>query len=118
MDIEKYSYNGNTLVLGQTGGGKTTFAQYLEKSNISGKTKDFSWVTKIILSIKREHPVRSCFNVPVKFLYPQSVIEFNIVTENKIKSKKINQIIITFLDRFNDFGSFLTVAWKFNFTCV
>ena len=102
-----------------------------------GKIKDFWWVTKIMLSKDREHQIRSCFNVPVEFFYPQNVSEFNIVIENFQRKKenttdnnnnfgennKLDRRIVMddvsgLADRSDDFGSFLTLAKKFNFTCV
>ena len=51
----KYSFNGqfegNILVVGRTGCGKTTFIQNLGKSKLFGKNfNEVFWVSKIILS--------------------------------------------------------------------
>ena len=86
MDINNYSYDGkfdgNILVLGQTACGKTTFVQNLGKNKLFGKIKDVSWLTKIVLSRERQQSIRSCFDVPVEFFYPENVAEFNVIIED------------------------------------
>ena len=83
MDLNRYSYNGkfdgNILVLGQTDCGETTFEL---KNELFRTIKDVSWLTKIVLSREREQNIRSCFDVPVEFFYPQNVSEFNVIIEN------------------------------------
>ena len=54
---------------------------------------------KIMLPKGREHLIRSYFNVPVEFCYPQNVSEFNIVIKNFQRKNKIHQIIIIFLGK-------------------
>ena len=128
MDMEKYLCTRNVLVLGQTGYDKTTFVQNLGKNNMFGKIKD------VLLSKERKHQIRFCFYVPAEFFFSQNVIEFNIVIENFHRKKentsdnnifgennKFDRLIIMDdvsdpADISNDFGSFLTVARKFNFT--
>ena len=86
MGLSSYShsgkFDGNILVLGQTAYGKTTFVQNLEKNKLFGKIKDVSWVTKIALSREREQNIRSCFDVPMEFFYPQNVGELNVIIDN------------------------------------
>ena len=128
MDMEKYLCTRNVLVLGQTGYDKTTFVQNLGKNNMFGKIKD------VLLSKERKHQIRFCFYVPAEFFSSQNVIEFNIVIKNFHRKKentsdnnifgennKFDRLIIMDdvsdpADISNDFGSFLTVARKFNFT--
>ena len=53
MAVE-YSYNGkfegNILIVGQTGCGKTTFIQNIAKNNLFGELKEIFWISKISLS--------------------------------------------------------------------
>ena len=53
-----YNYNGkfegNILIDGQTGCGKTTFIQKLAKNKMFGDLKEIHWITKIPLSTQRE----------------------------------------------------------------
>ena len=139
MDLTNYAYSGefdeNILVLGQTTCGKITFVQNLGKNKLLGQIKDVSWATKIVLLKEREQNIRSCFDVPVKKFYPQNISKFDVIIENFQRQKKHDNDSIlgennTFdrltvmddvsgvADRSNKFGSFLTVARKFNFTCV
>lgn len=139
MVTNKYSYDcrftGNILILGQIAGGKTTFVQNLGKHKMFRKIKDVSCVTKIVSSKEREHQIKSCFDVPIEFCYPQDLREFDIVIEyfQRKKENGTNHIlgenhifdrlivmddVSRLADRSNSFGSFLTVARKFNITCV
>ena len=159
------TFEGNILVLEQTACGKTTFIQNLGKINFLeilkmlsdsneisecgftlklvrdmiitySQIKDVIWLTKIVLSKQREDNIRSSFDVPVNFCYPQNVSEFedlmenfprkkyngeddNIIGENNIFDRVIVMDDVSGLaDKSNEFGNFLTVARKFNFTVV
>ena len=88
------------------------------------------------MSREREQNIRSCFNAPVEFFYPQNVAEFNVIIENFQRKKKENDkdyILgenntfgrLTGMDdisglaaKSNDLGSFLIVVQKFNFAFV
>ena len=76
-----YNYNGkfegNILIVGQTGFGKTTFIQKLAENKIFGDLKEIYWTTKIPLSTQREKNT-SCFQKNVDFKYLQTVDEFNM----------------------------------------
>ena len=97
--------------------------------------KDVIWLTKIVLSEQREENIRSSFDVPANFYYPQNVSEFetlnenfqrkkynvedNLVGENNIFDRVIVMDDVSGLaDKSNEFGSFLTAARKFNFAVV
>ena len=54
-------FEGNILVVGRTGCGKTTFVQNLGKNKMFGEIKEVTWLSKIPLSREREKNVRSCF---------------------------------------------------------
>ena len=55
-------FNGNILIVGRTGCGKTTFIQKLGKNKMFGEeiVEDF-WVSKINLSEEREESIRASF---------------------------------------------------------
>ena len=53
MDEVEYTYDGkfegNILIMGRTGCGKTTFVQNLGKNKLFGDIKEVQWVSKIEL---------------------------------------------------------------------
>ena len=66
MEEQKYSFNGqfegNILIVGRKGCGKTNFIQNLGKNKLFGKNiKEVFWVSKIILSKEREEFIRDSF---------------------------------------------------------
>ena len=66
MTVEiNYIYNGefegNILVVGRTGCGKTTFVQNLAKNKMFGNLKEVIWDSKILLSKEREDQIKECF---------------------------------------------------------
>ena len=66
MAVEiNYIYNGafegNILVVGRTGCGKTTFVQNLAKNKMFGNLKEVIWDSKILLSKEREDQIKECF---------------------------------------------------------
>ena len=89
---------------------------------------------KNFLSKQTENNIRFSFDVPVNFCYPQNVSEFdylienfqrkrynveddNIIGENNIFDRVIFMDDVSGLaDKSNEFGNFLTIARKFNFT--
>ena len=58
MAVAEYSYDekfeGNVLIVGQTGCGKTTFIQNIAKNNLFSELKEIFWISKIPLSMERE----------------------------------------------------------------
>ena len=134
----KYTYDGkfNSNILAQPGCGKTTFIQNLAKNKLLRKLKEIFWLTKITLSKEREQKITSCLDLKVNFKYPQTVDEFimeiyffqrkkdNDVVNNVMgEENTFNKLIVMddvlgLADKSNNFANFLTVARKFNFTCV
>ena len=52
-------FNGNILVVGRTGCGKTTFIEKLGKNKLFGsQIKDVFWVSKIVLPSERKEIIR------------------------------------------------------------
>ena len=86
MDEIKYTYDGkfegNILIVGRTGCGKTTFVQNLGKNKLFGDVKEVYWISKIELSKDREDNIRDCFtDQVVKFDYSNNVEEFDDLLE-------------------------------------
>ena len=87
MAVE-YSYDdgkfeGNILLVGQTGCGKTTFIQKIAKNNLFGELKEIFWISKIPLSAEREKiyiekKICICFRKTVRLKYQQTVDKFDI----------------------------------------
>ena len=71
-------FEGNILIVGQTGCGKTTFTQNITKSDLFTELKEIFWISKISLSTKREENIKSCFKKHVDFKYPQNLDDFNM----------------------------------------
>ena len=81
MDVSytnDYKFNGNILIVGQTGCGKSTFIQNLAKTKIFGKLKEIFWLSKIKISQEREQNISRLFNLKVNFKYPQTLDEFSM----------------------------------------
>ena len=86
MDEIKYKYDGkfegNILLVGRTGCGKTTFVQNLGKNKLFGNVKEVYWISKIELSKDRAENIRDCFtDQVVKLDYPNNVEEFDDLLE-------------------------------------
>ena len=82
MTISSFCYNkkfeGNILIVGQTGYIKTTFIQNIAKNNLFGELKEIFWISKIPLSMEREENISLCFGKSVNFRHRQSVGKFNM----------------------------------------
>ena len=75
-------FEGNILIVGRTGCGKTTFVQNLRKNKLFGDVKEVYWISKIELSKDRQDNIRDCFTDQfVKFDYPNKVEEFEDLLE-------------------------------------
>ena len=129
-------FEGNTLVVGRTRCGKTTFIQNLGKNRMLEELKEVTWISKILLSRDRENNIRDCFvNENIKFEYPNSIEEFenllehfqrrkSTFTENWFgKNIKLDRLFVMddvsgLADRSEIFANFLTVSRKFGISCV
>ena len=82
-------FNGNILVVGRTGCGKTTFIQHLGKNELFGTDiTDVFWVSKIILSSETEDAIGESFeNQDIRFNYPNDLDEFNYLLGNFTQEK-------------------------------
>ena len=138
---KKYSYNrnfeGNILIVGRTGCGKTTFIQNLGKNKMFGnELVEVFWMSKIILNKEREDFIRDSFKYQkVRFSYPQDLDYFNYLIENFMQSRSeyvdnhmgelpvVNRLIVLddvsgLADKSEEFSNFLTVTRKYGFSCL
>ena len=134
---------GNILVLGRTECGKTTFIQNLGINNFFGDLNIVKWVSGIRLNGKREAEIESNFSCEVNFAYPtdkeelaDKIEEYKLESESENDNDNFDNVNNTFGENkkrdklivFDDvsgladdskkFGSFLTVARKYNYNCV
>ena len=137
----EYTYNGifegNILIAGQTGCGKTTFAINLAKSDLFDELKEIFWISKISLSLETEHNIKACFKNHVEFKYPNNIEDFNMCLDFFQRKRNtecndqilmgednaFNKLIVMddvsgLADKSDNFANFLDVSRKFNFTCV
>ena len=82
-------FDGNILVVGRTGCGKTTFIERLGKSKLFGsQINDVFWVSKIVLPEEREELIRESFvDQEVHFSYPHNLDDFNYLVEHFAQQK-------------------------------
>ena len=130
-------FNGNILVVGRAGCGKTTFIEKLGRNKLFGsQIKNVFLVTKIVLSSEREEIIRKIFvDQEVHFSYPRELDDFSYLIENFTQEKsdyedselgenlKIKKLIVmdnvsALADRSNNFSDFLTVSRKYGFSCL
>ena len=140
--LEEYTFDrkfeGNVLIVGRTGCGKTTFIQKLAQNKMFGnEIVHVLWVSKIFLSQEREEAIRDCFvDQNVKFAYPDNIEDFNYLIDNFMSEKsllasendlgeltRIDKLIIMddvsgLAGKSDDFSNFLTVSRKYGFSCV
>ena len=81
-----YAYNGkfegNILIVGRMGCGKTTFVQNLGKNKLFGGIDKVLWIFKVELSKDREGNITDCFvDQKVDFFDPNNVEDFNDLLE-------------------------------------
>ena len=130
-------FQGNILVVGRTGCGKTTFIQKLGKNRLFGdEITDVYCVSKIVLTQDRENFIRDSFEEQeVHFSYPHDLDDFNYLVGNfmQYKSDYVDselgeQLAVTRLiiiddvsglaDKSEEFSNFLTVSRKYGFSCL
>ena len=130
-------FEGNIMIVGRAGCGKTMFIQNLGKNKMFGTNLHLVfWVSKIKLSAEREDFIQTCFSEQtVKFIYPSNLDDFNHLIDFFESEKmpvessalgeqtKIDKLIVMddvsgLPDRCEDFSNFLTVSCKYGFSCV
>ena len=140
---DKYIYDGkfdgNIIIVGWTGCGKTTFIQKLGKNKMFGEEiLEVFWVLKINLSEEKEESIRASFeDQNVYFHYPSDLEDFNFLISDFTQKKSsytdknnvlgenliVNKLIVMddvsgLADKSEDFSNFLTVSRKYGFSCV
>ena len=140
MDETKYSYNGkfegNILIVGRTGCGKTTFVQNLGSNRLFGEINYVFWVSKIELYKEKEEKIDERFkDQEVSFHYPNNIDDFDYLIDifkrrksdyvnNDLGEKMILDKLIVMdgvsglADKSNELANFLTVSRKYGLTCV
>ena len=123
------TFDGNILIVGRTGCGKTTFIQKLAQNKMfADNIVNVFWVLKIYLSSQREESIRDCFvGQNVQFAYPSNIDDFNFLIDNLMSEKspsvsennmgelpQINKLIIMddvsgLADKSEEFSNFLSV---------
>ena len=129
-------FEGNVLVVGRTGCGKTTFVQNLARNKLFGDIKEVFWISKIDLSNEREDNIRDCFqNQHVGFNYLNNLEDFEYLlemckrdkaeyAENNLGEQMVLDKLIAMddvsglADNSDEFANFLTVSHKYSITCV
>ena len=90
---KEYAYNGqfdgNILVVGRTGCGKTTFIEKLGRNKLFGsQINNVFWVSRFVLSEERKELIRESFaDQEVHFSYPHDIDDFNYLIENFTRQK-------------------------------
>ena len=130
------TFEGNILVVGQTGCGKTTFIQKLAKNNLFCELRKYFGYQKYRFLQKKKKIHRPVFkNKYILNILRQLMIltwswnfskKKNLVNDVDIvmaESNIYNKLIVMddvlgLANKSNDFANFLTVSRKFNFTCA
>ena len=78
-------FTGYILVVGRTGCGKTTFIQKIGTNKLfSSEITDVFWVSKIVLSSKKEDCIKDSFiDQKVHFSYLHDLDDFNYLVEKR-----------------------------------
>ena len=77
-------FEGNILVVGRTGCGKTGFVQQLGVNNFFGDLIQVEWVSYVKLDKKREAQIQSCFNCQTDFYYPRNKDKFEYLLKQSL----------------------------------
>ena len=74
-------FNGNMLVVGRTGCGKTAFVQKLAVNKFFGDLNKAEWVSYIKLDKQRKAELQSCFDCQLDFYYPRNKEQLENLSE-------------------------------------
>ena len=141
-DIYSGQFNGNILLVGRTGCGKTTFLEKLAINRFFGYIIKTEWVSGIEIDASREAEIQSCFSNETKVHVASEKDELDALIDNfKLKAqenndednvnlsnsfgeiKKMDRLIVLddvsgVADLSKKFTNFLTVSRKYGYNCV
>ena len=128
-DIYNGQFNGNILVVGRSGCGKTAFLEKLALNNFFGDLVKTEWVSGIEIDKKREAEIQSCFKnqTTIYTALDKTIAERENDHANLSNSfgekKNLDRLIVLddvsgVADVSKNFGNFLTVSRKFGYNCV
>ena len=134
-------FNGNILVVGRTGCGKTTFLEKLAINKFFGDIIKTEWVSGIEIDTSREAEIQSCFSNPTQVhiatekddldalleLFKSNTLETegdNVNLSNSFgEIRKMDRLIVLddvsgVADLSKKFANFLTVSRKYGYNVV
>ena len=133
-------FNGNILLVGRTGCGKTTFLEKLAINKFFGSIIKTEWVSGIEIDTAREAQIQSCFDNPTQIytatekdtldglieLFKSNAMEENEnvnISSGYGEEKTMNRLIILddvsgIADISKKFANFLTVSRKYGYNVV
>ena len=134
-------FNGNILVVGRTGCGKTTFLEKLAINKFFGNIIKTEWVSGIEIDTSREGEIQSCFSNPTQVhiatekddldalleLFKSNVLETegdNVNLSNSFgEIRKMDRLIVLddvsgVADLSKKFANFLTESRKYGYNVV
>ena len=136
-------FNGNILVAGRTGCGKTTFLEKLAVNKFFDNIIKTEWINGIEIDNVREAEIQSCFDNETDVHVATEVDELDsLIDKFKLRAqndkannivvnsgnsfgenKKLNRLIILddvsgVADLSKKFANFLTVSRKFGYSCI
>ena len=138
-DIYNGQFNGNILLVGRTGCGKTTFLEKLAINKFFGDIIKTEWVSGIEIDTSREAEIQSCFSNETKVHVATEKDELelenfklkalensddNVNLSNSFgKIKKLDRLIVLddvsgVADLSKNFSNFLIVSRKYRYNVV
>ena len=141
-DIYNGQFNGNILLVGRTGCGKTTFFEKLALNKFFGEIVKTEWVSGIETDASREAEIQSCFNNETEVHIATEKDELDALIDNfKLKAQEnddkdsvnlrnsfgeikiMDRLIVLddvsgVADLSKKIANFLTVSRKYGYNCV
>ena len=131
----QWSVNGNILVVGRTGCGKTTFLEKLAINKFFGNIIKTEWVRGIEIDTAREAEIQSCFSNPTQVhiatekdnldalleLFKSNALEAegdNVNLSNSFGEIRKMDDVSGVADLSKKFANFLTVSRKYGYNVV
>ena len=88
-DIYNGQFNGNILLVGRTGCGKTTFLEKLAINKFFGEIIKTEWVSGIEIDTSRKAEIQSCFNNETEVHFATEKDELDALIDNfKLKAQE------------------------------